>query len=83
MARFLTADLPLRHCSCCNVKWLVVDLETTTLNPVRGEITSIGWVLINNGTIKLESAALLLAWIACYRSDKRVVLADCLFSPFL
>jgi DNA polymerase-3 subunit epsilon len=37
-------------------KLLVVDIETTSLSPSDGEMVSIGWVVINNGKIQLNSA---------------------------
>ncbi len=35
---------------------LVVDLETTHLDPAKGEIASIGWVSIDNGQVTMKSA---------------------------
>ena len=37
------------------VEYLVVDTETSSLNPATGELLSIGWVVISNGTIALNS----------------------------
>lgn len=39
-------------------RFLVIDLETTALNPLQGEIVSIGWVVIENGRILLNQARL-------------------------
>lgn len=39
-----------------DVEFLAVDLETSSLNASEGEILSIGWVLIQNGRIRLNSA---------------------------
>ncbi|TVP56395.1 MAG: hypothetical protein EA349_08120 [Halomonadaceae bacterium] len=40
--------------------WLAIDLETTGLEPQEGYIISIGWVAIEEGRVKLESARHLL-----------------------
>lgn len=38
------------------ISFLVVDLETTSLDPNEGEIASIGWVPIDNGKVMLSGA---------------------------
>ncbi len=38
------------------VEYLVIDIETSALDPRRGEILSIGWVLIKNGKSILATA---------------------------
>lgn len=37
--------------------YLVIDLETTSLQPEQGEIASIGWVVIEKGIIHLNQSA--------------------------
>lgn len=37
-------------------RFVVLDLETTALDPARGEIVSIGWVVIEQGRIQLSQA---------------------------
>lgn len=37
-------------------RFVVLDLETTSLNPKQGEIVSIAWVVIEKGRIDLEQA---------------------------
>ncbi len=39
-------------------RFLVIDLETTALNPTQGEIVSIGWVVIERGRICLNQTRL-------------------------
>lgn len=41
-------------------RYLVLDMETTGLQPRRHRILSLGWVLIDDGVIRLESARHLL-----------------------
>lgn len=41
---------------CEHVEFLVVDLETSSLNAHEGEVLSIGWVVIKHGKIQLGSA---------------------------
>lgn len=37
-------------------RFVVMDLETTALDPQQGEIVSIGWVVIENARIRLDQA---------------------------
>lgn len=41
---------------CEQVEFLVADLETSSLNSADGEVLSIGWVVIKQGKIQLDSA---------------------------
>ncbi|MGH1472540.1 MAG: exonuclease domain-containing protein [Cellvibrionaceae bacterium] len=41
---------------CSNTEFLVVDTETSSLNPSKGELLSIGWVVIRNLNISLDTA---------------------------
>lgn len=50
------APLPARAQLCEQSDFLVVDLETSSLDAESGEIISIGWVAIRQGTIQLSSA---------------------------
>lgn len=56
LTRFLQAELPDRSLDWHKVKFIAIDLETTGLNPMAHEIASIGWVAIENGAIRLQSA---------------------------
>lgn len=38
------------------VSFLVVDAEMSSLDPTTGELLSVGWVVIENGTIRLDAA---------------------------
>lgn len=40
--------------------WLALDLETTGLDPLEGYIVSLGWVAIDAGSIRLDTARHLL-----------------------
>lgn len=48
--------LPKPRKKCLETEFLVVDLETSSLDANQGEILSIGWVEIIDGKIKLASA---------------------------
>ncbi|MGI1677670.1 MAG: 3'-5' exonuclease [Cellvibrionaceae bacterium] len=41
---------------CSNTEFLVVDTETSSLNPDDGELLSIGWIVIGNNKILLDTA---------------------------
>jgi len=56
MQVFLDASLPAGNSHFEDVEFLVVDLETTSLDANNGEIASIGWVPIKNGVIQLAEA---------------------------
>ena len=56
MANYLSADWPSKRTQFKDVRFLVVDLETTSLDVREGEIASIGWVAIEQGVIQLSSA---------------------------
>jgi DNA polymerase-3 subunit epsilon len=55
-AEFFKLPLPSRRAFVEDVEFLAVDIETTDLDPSRGEIVSIGWVSMIGGTIKLSEA---------------------------
>lgn len=47
---------PLHKLDFLLSRYLVIDLETTSLNPKQGEIASIGWVVIEDGAIQLDQS---------------------------
>ncbi|MGC1507289.1 3'-5' exonuclease [Ketobacter sp.] len=47
---------PLSTSPFNHTRFLVVDLETTDLNPMTGEIASIAWVVIEQGAIQLPQS---------------------------
>ena len=54
--QYLSANYPSAYAPVKNVSFLVVDLETTGLKPSDSEIASIGWVVLEGGVVKLDSA---------------------------
>lgn len=52
----LSAALPRRRTPLVEVNFLVVDLETTSLEASDGEIASIGWVPVRRGKVLLAEA---------------------------
>lgn len=44
------------YLKCDQVEFLVADLETSSLDTQTGEVLSIGWVVIKQGKIQLDSA---------------------------
>ncbi|MEE2730570.1 MAG: exonuclease domain-containing protein [Pseudomonadota bacterium] len=48
---------PLQSQPFQQTRYVVIDLETTALNPEHGEIASIAWVVIEQATICLNQAA--------------------------
>jgi DNA polymerase-3 subunit epsilon len=53
---FYTAQLPSLNDFSRDVEFLAVDIETTSLSADEGEIVSIGWVPMINGSIALSHA---------------------------
>lgn len=51
-----SAPLPARGALCGELPWLAVDLETTGLDARCDSIISIGWVAIDGGAVRLDSA---------------------------
>jgi len=56
MADFLAAPLPSRHADARTLEFVVVDLETTGLDPHRDEIAALGYVAIRDNQIRLADA---------------------------
>lgn len=56
MRSFLEAPLPAANTHFDELEFLVVDLETTSLDADNGEIVSIGWVPVKSGSIQLADA---------------------------
>ena len=56
MRAFLSASLPAAARQFSDVEFLVIDLETTSLQASDGEIASMGWVVIKEGVVRLSSA---------------------------
>jgi len=54
LSALLSAPLP--HKGFANTRYVVVDLETTALEPEQGEIASIAWVVIEQGRIQLNQS---------------------------
>ncbi len=48
---------PIHSHAFTQTRYVVIDLETTALQPDNGEIASIAWVVIEQGTICLNQAA--------------------------
>jgi DNA polymerase-3 subunit epsilon len=55
-AAFFKVPLPSRREFVDDIEFLAVDIETTDLDPSRGEIVSIGWVPMIKGNIVLSQA---------------------------
>jgi len=53
---FLAVPFPSRDLPCQDAEYVALDLETTSLDPKRGLILSVGYVLIAGGCIRVESA---------------------------
>ena len=47
---------PLLHLGFSQTRYVVIDLETTALEPDAGEIASIGWVVIEQAAVQLSQA---------------------------
>ncbi len=56
----LESSLPHSNQHWSAQSWLALDLETTGLEPLHGYIVSMGWVAIERGSIKLDTARHLL-----------------------
>lgn len=56
LQRLTSSALPANSTRFINTSFLVVDLETTSLNPAEGEVASIGWVPIEGGKVILAQA---------------------------
>lgn len=56
MRNFLRASLPVAGSRFADVEFLVIDLETTSLRALDGEIASMGWVLVKGAAVQLSSA---------------------------
>lgn len=56
LREFLSGDWPGGQRRVEQVSFLAVDLETTDLDPMKGEVASIAWVPIDNGLIRLAGA---------------------------
>lgn len=52
----INTSLPAASSRFADTAFLVVDLETTSLDPAQGEIASIGWVPIEHGKVILAQA---------------------------
>ena len=60
-SRFLNDSLALQRNELWNTRdYLVLDMETTGLNATNDHVLSLGWVIIEQGSIKLATAQLLL-----------------------
>ena len=52
----LRSDLPHRSTRFEDTEFVALDIETTGLNPSTAEMLSIGWVLLRNGRVALDTA---------------------------
>jgi DNA polymerase-3 subunit epsilon len=50
------SELPNRSASFDRTEFVALDIETTGLNPATAEVLSVGWVLIRNGRVALDTA---------------------------
>ena len=63
LGKYLQAPLLSHRQDWKDVTWLGVDIETTDLDPAKGEIVSIGWVPMRGGKILLGEARQLFVTI--------------------
>ncbi len=54
---FVASELPEPSRSFAETEFVSLDIETTGLDPATADMLSVGWVLIRNGRIDLETAA--------------------------
>ena len=57
LRRFLDTPGPTATSDCHDVEFLVLDFETTGVDPRRDEILSAGWVVIRRSAIELATAS--------------------------
>ena len=50
------SDLPHRSSKFEDIEFVALDIETTGLNPSTAQVLSVGWVLLRNGRVALETA---------------------------
>ena len=50
------SELPSRSASFDRTEFVALDIETTGLNPSTAQVLSVGWVLLRNGRVALETA---------------------------
>jgi DNA polymerase-3 subunit epsilon len=50
------SELPHRSSSFEDTEFVALDIETTGLNPSTAQVLSIGWVVLRNGRVALETA---------------------------
>lgn len=53
---FVAADLPGPSDLFADTEFVSLDIETTGLDPASADMLSVGWVVVRNGRIDLESA---------------------------
>ncbi|XOZ32132.1 exonuclease domain-containing protein [Halomonadaceae bacterium KBTZ08] len=56
LERLLASRWPNSNARWDEVDWLAIDLETTGLDPKTGTIISLGWVALDQGRIRLDTA---------------------------
>lgn len=54
---FVASELPDPSRSFAETEFVSLDIETTGLDPATADMLSVGWVLVRNGRIDLETAA--------------------------
>ena len=52
----LRSEMPHRSSRFEDVEFVALDIETTGLNPATAQVLSVGWVLLRNGRVALETA---------------------------
>jgi DNA polymerase-3 subunit epsilon len=52
----LRSELPDRSASFERTEFVALDIETTGLNPATAEMLSVGWVVVREGRVALDSA---------------------------
>lgn len=50
------SELPQRSSTFEDTEFVALDIETTGLNPATAQVLSVGWVLLRNGRVALETA---------------------------
>jgi DNA polymerase-3 subunit epsilon len=50
------SELPHRSSSFEDTEFVALDIETTGLNPSTAQVLSVGWVVLRNGRVALETA---------------------------
>jgi DNA polymerase-3 subunit epsilon len=52
----LRSEMPHRSSRFEDIEFVALDIETTGLNPATAQVLSVGWVLLRNGRVALDTA---------------------------